>query len=123
MDRGNTRISYLYDDLHPAIIRLLRDTVSAAHKNKIWVGICGEMPASVYGALLLIGLGLDEFSASSYLIPEIKKIIRSVTYDETRSLVRKALNMSTSKEVRELLATFIRNKRSELLEFIPETLA
>jgi phosphotransferase system enzyme I (PtsI) len=123
VDRGNSRISYLYDDLHPAIIRLLRDTVSAAHKNNIWVGICGEMPASVYGALLLIGLGLDEFSASSYLIPEIKKIIRSVTYDETRSLVRKALAMSTSEEVRGLLAAFIKNKRSELLEFIPEILA
>jgi phosphotransferase system enzyme I (PtsI) len=113
-------ISYLYDALHPSILRLLRDTVNAAHKNGIWVGICGEMPANVHGALLLIGLGLDEFSASAYLIPEIKKIIRSVTYDETKSLARKALGLSTAKEVREMLDHFIHEKRSELKEFIHE---
>lgn len=121
VDRGNSRISYLYDALHPSILRLLRDTVNAAHKNGIWVGICGEMPADVHGALLLIGLGLDEISASAYLIPEIKKIIRSVTFDETKSLARKALSLSTAGEVREMLDRFIYEKRSELKEFIPET--
>jgi len=123
VDRGNSRISYLYNSLHPSILRLLRDTVIAGHKNGIWVGICGEMPGDVYGALVLIGLGLDEFSASSYLIPEIKKIIRSVTYDETRLLVRKALNMSTADEVKQHLDKFVTEKRPELKEFIPETLA
>lgn len=123
VDRGNSRISYLYNSLHPSILRLLRDTVIAGHKNGIWVGICGEMPGDVYGALMLIGLGLDEFSASSYLIPEIKKIIRSVTYDETRLLVRKALNMSTADEVKQHLDKFVTEKRPELKEFIPETLA
>ncbi|MCK4236681.1 MAG: phosphoenolpyruvate--protein phosphotransferase, partial [Candidatus Krumholzibacteria bacterium] len=95
VDRGNSRISYLFSALHPSILRLLRDTVNAAHKNGIWVGICGEMPSSVHGSLLLLGLGLDEFSASPFMIPEIKKIIRSVTFDETRSLAKKAVNMST----------------------------
>jgi phosphotransferase system enzyme I (PtsI) len=120
VDRGNAKISYLYDALHPSILRLLRDTVTAAHKNKIWVGICGEMPGNIYGALLLLGLGLDEFSAASYLIPTIKKIVRSVTYDETRSLVRKALAMGTAREVRELVDRFIHEKRPELREFHPE---
>ncbi len=120
VDRGNARISYLYDPLHPSILRLLRDTVAAAHKNKIWVGICGEMPGHLHGALLLLGLGLDEFSAGSYLIPTIKKIVRSVTFDETRSLVRKALTMGTAQEVRELIDRFIHEKRPELKEFTPE---
>jgi len=120
VDRGNAKISYLYDALHPSILRLLRDTVAAAHKNKIWVGICGEMPGNIYGALLLLGLGLDEFSAGPYLIPTIKKIVRSVTYDETRSLVRKALMMGTAHEIRELVDRFIREKRPELREFHPE---
>ncbi len=120
VDRGNARISYLYDPLHPSILRLLRDTVVAAHKNKIWVGICGEMPGHLHGALLLLGLGLDEFSAGAYLIPTVKKIIRSVTFDETRSLVRKALTMGTAREVRELIDHFIREKRPELKEFTPE---
>jgi phosphoenolpyruvate-protein phosphotransferase (PTS system enzyme I) len=120
VDRGNARISYLYDPLHPSILRLLRDTVAAAHKNKIWVGICGEMPGHLHGALLLLGLGLDEFSAGAYLIPTIKKIVRSVTFDETRSLVRKALTMGTAREVRELIDRFIHEKRPELKEFHPE---
>lgn len=120
VDRGNAKVSYLYDGLHPSILRLLRDTVAAAHKNKIWVGICGEMPGNIHGALLLLGLGLDEFSASSYLIPGIKKIVRSVTYDETRSLVRKALAMGTAREVRESIDRFIHEKRPELKEFAPE---
>lgn len=121
VDRGNTRISYLYSDLHPSILRLIKDTVTAAHKNDIWVGICGEMPSSVYGSVLLVGLGLDEFSASCFMIPEIKKIIRSVTYDETRSLVRKSLNASTAEEVRELLDRYIQEKRPELKELIRES--
>lgn len=120
VDRGNSRISYLYNDLHPSILRLVRDTVSAAHKEGIWVGVCGEMPGSVYGALLSLGLGLDEFSASSFLIPEIKKIIRSVTFDEVKSLVRKALKLSKSEDVKRLLDKHIADKRPELQEFMPE---
>jgi len=120
VDRGNAKISYLYESLHPSILRLIRDTVTAAHKNKIWVGICGEMPGDVRGTLLLLGLGLGEFSAASYLIPSIKKIVRSVTYDETRALARKAVAMATAGEVRELVDRFIREKRPELKEFLPE---
>ena len=120
VDRGNSRISYLYNDLHPSILRLIRDTVSAAHKEGIWVGVCGEMPGSVYGALLSLGLGLDEISASAYLIPEIKKIIRSVTIDEVKSLVRKALKLSTAGEVKQLLDKHIADKRPELKEYMPE---
>ena len=120
VDRGNSRISYLYNDLHPSILRFIRDTASAAHKEGIWVGVCGEMPGSVYGALLALGLGLDEMSASSYLIPEIKKIIRSVTFDEVKSLVRKALKLSSAGEVKSLLDKHIADKRPELLEYMPE---
>ncbi len=122
VDRGNSRISYLYDPLHPVIIQFIRDTVKAAREEGIKVGLCGEMAVSegVLGVLPLIGMGLDEISAPSYLIPEIKKIIRSVTYDETRSLVKKILKLSTPHEVRELLSKFIKEKRSELTEFIPK---
>lgn len=120
VDRGNSRISYLYDSLQPSVLRLLRDTVVAAHKNKIWVGICGEMPSGIRGALILLGLGLDEFSAAPYMIPTIKKIVRSVTYDETRSLARKALSVASVGDVRELVDKYIQEKRPELKEFLPE---
>ncbi|MBN1163908.1 MAG: phosphoenolpyruvate--protein phosphotransferase [Candidatus Krumholzibacteriota bacterium] len=122
VDRGNSRISYLYNPLHPSIIRLIRDTVQAAHQNGIWVGLCGEMVADarVRGTLLLIGVGLDEFSASAYLIPEIKQIIRSVTYDETRLLVKNALVLSTATEVQDMLDEYLRDKRPELMDFVPK---
>jgi len=122
VDRGNSRISYLYDPLHPSILKFIRDTVKAARKNDIWVGLCGEMAVSegALGVLPLIGVGLDEISAPSYLIPEIKKIIRSVTYDETRLLVKRILGKSTAGEVRKVLIDFINERRPELAEFIPK---
>ena len=75
---------------------------------------------SAVGSDMLLGLGLDEFSAAPYLIPTIKKIVRSVTYDETRSLARKALGMGTAREVREHIERYIHEKRPELREFLPE---
>jgi phosphotransferase system enzyme I (PtsI) len=122
VDRGNSRISYLYSPMHPAILRLINDTAQAAHNNNIWVGLCGEMAADsrLRGTLLLIGLGMDELSASAYLIPEIKKIIRSVTYDETKSMVKMALKKATASEVVELIDNFIEEKRPELKELIPK---
>jgi phosphotransferase system enzyme I (PtsI) len=120
VDRGNARIAYLYDELHPSIIRMLYDTVQAAHENNIWAGLCGEMTASVgvHGTLLLIGVGLDELSAPAFLIPEVKKIIRSVTYDETKTLLKKALKKSTSGEIRILIDKYLKDRRPELLEFV-----
>lgn len=120
VDRGNSRIAYLYDSLHPSIIRLINETVQAAHKNNIWAGLCGEMTASagVHGTLLLIGAGLDELSAPAFLIPEVKKIIRSVTFDETKTLLKKALKKPTSTEIRTLIDKFLKDKRPELQEFV-----
>jgi len=119
VDRGNSRIAYLYDELHPSIVRMIYETVQAAHENNIWAGLCGEMTASagVHGTLLLIGAGLDELSAPAFLIPEVKKIIRSVTYDETRTLLKKALKKATSTEIRDLIDQFLKEKRPELQEF------
>lgn len=123
VDRGNNRIAYLYDELHPSIIRLIHETVEAAHRNKIWAGLCGEMTASagVYGTLLLIGVGLDELSAPPFLIPEIKKIIRSVTFDEARTLLRNVLKKSTAGEIRAEIDRYLKDKRPELLEFVPRS--
>lgn len=121
VDRGNTRIAYLFDEMHPAIIRLIHQTVEAAHRGGIWAGLCGEMTASagVYGTLLLIGVGLDELSAPSFLIPEIKKIIRSVTFDEAQTLVQNVLRKATSEEICAEIDQYLRDKRPELLEFVP----
>ncbi|MDD3643169.1 MAG: hypothetical protein PHQ19_06880, partial [Candidatus Krumholzibacteria bacterium] len=102
---------------------LIHETVEAAHRNKTWAGLCGEMTASagVYGTLLLIGAGLDELSAPAFLIPEIKKIIRSVTFDETRTLLKNVLKRSTAGEIRAEIDRYLKEKRPELLEFVPRT--
>ncbi len=108
VDRVNEKIAYLYEPVHPAVLRLIKRIVDAAHKNNIWVGMCGEMAGEVAFAPLLVGLGLDEFSAPAVAIPQIKKIIRSVNYEDAKKLSEKALTLSTGKEVEDLIAGHFR---------------
>ncbi|MEK7789235.1 MAG: putative PEP-binding protein, partial [Planctomycetota bacterium] len=87
VDRNNERVAYLYCPVHPAILRLLKIAIKAAAENNIPVGICGEMGSEFEYAVLLIGLGLTEFSVSpATIIPEIKKIVRSVTYEKAKEV-------------------------------------
>jgi phosphotransferase system enzyme I (PtsI) len=108
VDRGNSRISHLYQNLHPSIIRSLKTTVEAAHKKKIHVGVCGEMCVDPLSVLVLIGLAIDEFSTSPNMIPEVKRIIRSVTYDECKSLVRRVLRYRTTSEIEREIEEFLK---------------
>jgi phosphotransferase system enzyme I (PtsI) len=100
VDRGNEKIAYLYDPLHPAVLRSIKTLVDAGHRHDIWVGVCGEMCGDPVGAVILLGLGLDEFSVSPYLLPEKKTIVRSVSYADTRQLAEKAMCLSTAAEIR-----------------------
>jgi phosphotransferase system enzyme I (PtsI) len=103
VDRVNENIAYLYQPLHPAVISLLKRIIDGAHKAGIWVGICGEMAGEPLFTPLLLGLGLDEFSMSPIVIPEVKKVIRSLTIKEAKELSRKALKLSTAQEIEALL--------------------
>jgi phosphotransferase system enzyme I (PtsI) len=104
VDRVNEKIAYLYEPTHPAVLRLIRNIIDAGHSKGIWVGMCGEMAGEPRFAPLLLGLGLDEFSVPTTSILKIKKIIRSVIYDDTKELADEALRLSTAKEVEELVA-------------------
>jgi phosphotransferase system enzyme I (PtsI) len=115
VDRGNARISYLYEPMHPSILRLIRNTVEAGHAHGIWVGMCGEVAGDPLYSVLLVGLGLDELSISAYMIPEVKRIIRSITYDEAKMLVRKAMGMSTAAEIRRLVGSVMHERFPELV--------
>ena len=108
VDRVNEKIAYLYEPVHPAVLRLIKNVVNAAHEGNIWVGMCGEMAGEVAFAPLLVGMGLDEFSAPAVSIPQIKKIIRSIRYEDAKRLAEKALSLSTGKEVEILLAENLR---------------
>ena len=99
VDRMNERVAHLYEPTHPAIVRLIKATVEAAHRNHIWVGVCGEMAGDPVLTPLLLGLGVDELSASSPLVPAIKFIIRRVKMDEARELAEFALNCESPSEI------------------------
>jgi phosphotransferase system enzyme I (PtsI) len=115
VDRGNSRISYLFEPMHPSILRLIRNTVEAGHAHDIWVGMCGEVAGDPLYSVLLVGLGLDELSISAYMIPEVKRIIRSITYDEAKRLVRKAMTLSTADEIRKHVGSMMHERFPELM--------
>ncbi len=103
VDRGNDIVSQLYQEFEPAVILTIRHIIKEAHKNKIPVSMCGEMAGDPVATLLLLGLGLDEFSVIPYVLPEIKKIIRSVPLREAQKIAVKAMKFSTVEEVKEFL--------------------
>jgi len=91
VDRGNEKVNYLAQPLHPAMLRLLKTTIDAAHKQGIKAAMCGEMAGNPSMAVLLVGLGLDEFSMASSSIPRIKRIIREVDIATCRELAEELL--------------------------------
>ena len=104
VDRGNERIAHLYQGFHPAVLRLVKETIDAGRRNGIWVGLCGEMAADPLATIMLVGMGVDELSTSAMAIPEIKKIVRSVSYEQAREHARKVLELSTLDEVKRFLS-------------------
>ncbi len=98
-DRTNERVSHLYEPTHPAILRLIKMTVDAAHAHGIWTGVCGEIAGDPVLAPLLLGLGVDELSAAPSAIDSVKYIIRRVKNDEARKLAEFALQCDSPTEI------------------------
>ena len=113
MDRGNSRVSYLYRPLHPAILRSIRMTVEAAHRVGIPVGLCGEMGSETRLAEVLLGLGLDEISLHSAALPKIKQVIRWTVYDEARRIVDHLMSLATPDEADGWLAEYIAERKRQ----------
>lgn len=99
VDRINEHVSYLYQPLHPAILRIIQGVVQAAHEAGIPVAICGEMAAEPAYAVILLGLNLDELSMNPVSIPKVKKIFRMLRFEETRSLVEELFRFQTTSEI------------------------
>ncbi len=112
VDRTNEKVAYLYEPTHPAVLRLIKSIIDAGHLSKKWVGMCGEMAGEPAFAILLLGLGLDEFSMPPASIPEVKYIIRSITFKQAQDMAVQALKLSTGKEIEE----FSQSKLRELLK-------
>jgi phosphotransferase system enzyme I (PtsI) len=115
VDRGNDIISSLYQEFHPAVIKTINHIIKAGHAHNIPVSMCGEMAGDPVATLLLIGLGLDEFSVAPIMLPEIKKIIRSVSVTECEEIAHRVLEMKTEEDIRDFLRVNLHAMVPELI--------
>jgi phosphoenolpyruvate-protein phosphotransferase (PTS system enzyme I) len=115
VDRVNERIAHLYEPTHPAILRLIEMTVTAAHANGIWVGVCGEMAGEITLTPLLLALGVDELSASAGLVPRVKKAVQTLDTKECDRLLEDVRDLHSAAEILERCEEVARLHYAELL--------
>ena len=99
VDRGNQNISHLYNQYHPAVLRLIKMTIDGGHKEGIWVGMCGEVAGDKKLVPVLLAMGLDEFSMSSGSILRARSQIRDTSKEEVEKHIDIILNLSTAEDV------------------------
>jgi phosphoenolpyruvate-protein phosphotransferase (PTS system enzyme I) len=121
IDRINERVTYLYEPLHPAVLRLIKMIVDAGHKAGIRVAMCGEMAGEPTYTMILLGLELDELSMNPLAIPRVKKIIRSATRTESKRLLKKIMTMSSADEIEEYIANYMAQRFAEVASRTEET--
>lgn len=115
VDRINERIAHLYEPTHPAIIRLIKMVVNAAHAHNLWVGVCGEMAGEIALTPLLVGLGVDELSTGSALVPRVKKAVQSLDVGVCLQLVDEVKNMESAADILEKCEAVARRHYPELM--------
>ncbi|MFH0908077.1 MAG: phosphoenolpyruvate--protein phosphotransferase [bacterium] len=118
VDRVNERIAYLYEPTHPAIIRLIKNTIDTGHEHGIWSGICGEMGSNPLMVPLLIGLGVDEFSVSPSAVPIVKDVIRKIRYSEAELLAQTILSSESAVDVLDRCRRLVERIAPEILELV-----
>lgn len=118
VDRGNERIASLYTNYHPAILKLIKQTVDIAHQNNIWTGLCGEMAADPIIVPFLVGVGIDELSMTPAAIPEVKKLIRSIRFNSAKRLADEVLLLSRAEQVKDGLVSFVKKYLPQIAEVI-----
>lgn len=106
-DRTNPRVANLVDALHPAVLRMVQQTIQAAHAAGISVGLCGELAADTLATPILLGLGLDELSVNPQSIPGVKQAIARLSIVESEAIVASALQQDSAVHVRELMSTSV----------------
>ncbi|MCX8091563.1 MAG: phosphoenolpyruvate--protein phosphotransferase [Verrucomicrobiae bacterium] len=116
VDRMNEKIAHLYEPTHPAILRLIRATVDAAHARGIRVAVCGEMAGDPVLVPLLIGLGVDELSAAPPLIAPVKYLVRRMKISEARELTASALQSDSAADIAARFEAFARRAAPSLFE-------
>ena len=107
VDRGNQQVAYLYQELHPAVLRMVRQVIEAAHAEGKWVGMCGEMANNPYAVPLLMAMGLDEFSMSSSQILRVRSLINQLNTRKLQPLVHRVIHAETAAAVQELVKKYV----------------
>ena len=110
VDRGNELISHLYNPMSPSVLGLIKQVIDASHAEGKWTGMCGELAGDERATLLLLGMGLDEFSMSAISVPHVKKLVRHVSYQEAKALADEALQKPTAAEIEQLIQDFLAEK-------------
>lgn len=110
VDRGNELISHLYNPLTPSVLSLIKQVIDASHAEGKWTGMCGELAGDEQATILLLGMGLDEFSMSAISVPKIKKLIRNVNYQDAQDLAKEVLQQPTAEDIEQLIANFLAEK-------------
>ncbi|MEN9531450.1 MAG: phosphoenolpyruvate-protein phosphotransferase [Pseudomonadota bacterium] len=110
VDRGNEMISAMYNPLSPSVLTLIKMVIDASHDNGKWTGMCGELAGDERATLLLLGMGLDEFSMSSISVPRIKKLIRNTNFEDVKAMADQALSFATAAEIEACVDNFIKQK-------------
>jgi phosphotransferase system enzyme I (PtsI) len=109
IDRVNEHVAYLYEPLHPAIMRMIKHVMTVAHEANIPAAMCGEVAGDPLYAAALMGLGLREFSMNAVSVPRVKRVIREVTIEDSKRLARDILVLSTAREIEEYTKDYMRS--------------
>ncbi len=110
VDRTNELVANLFDEFHPAVIRTLKHIIDSGHHAGVKVAMCGEMAGNPLATVMLLGMGLDEFSAVSSVLPVLKKIIRETNYKNARKFSRQLLKMDSSAEIKKVLVEYLKTR-------------
>ena len=121
VDRGNSMVSDLYQELSPALLKIIKHTVLAAKSHGVPLSICGELASNPLATAVLIGLGINELSASPTFLPEIKRVVRSVRRSEAELLAEKALHIFDAKDRKKTLLNWVRNHAPDYYAFLCES--
>ncbi len=116
VDRGNEKVANLYSSAHPAVLSLIKDVIRAAKRKKIDVTCCGEMAGELEYVMLLVGMGLRKLSMTPQAIPEIKKLIRSVSIKQCERVARRAASYDSERQVLNYLRDATRNAIPEVFD-------
>jgi phosphotransferase system enzyme I (PtsI) len=118
VDRGNEKISQLFDHYHPVVMRLVNDVIKAGHDAGIWIGLCGELASDPLAIPLLVGMGIDELSMSPSAIPRAKMVLRTITVPQCAEIAREVLKFRTALEVKRYLRNIVHKKFPGIEEVI-----